>query len=827
MLYTGIDLGTTNSAICTYDGNSLNVLKSEKQEDVTPSALFYPRRGGLMVGRDAYVASFMTPDRGATLFKRFMGTATPVELPEADKTLTPVECSAEVLRTLYQKVPESARDDSNSGTVITVPAAFNVAQKDATKEAAALAGIGKVCLIQEPVAAMMAATRIKALDGTTVIFDLGGGTLDVSLWTMAQGKANNVRNDGIANCGGRDWDRSIVNEIVEPWLRQSFTLPDDARKSSRYKTLFSIVHWSAERAKIALAALESGESKVVVDEHELRWTDDEGTEGYVDVGLDRAALNLLIEDQVAESVETVRKTLAAEGLSPGDVDQIVFVGGPTMYGPLRDRLISELGIAAVEGINPMTAVAEGAALHAESVDWSAERAVPKPRRGTVDAGSVSIRYQARTEADEAMILVLTTGDGHRGGSVQVDNLDDGWTSGRMELGEKTESNVPLPKVGVNSFRIRVFDGEGRGVKDEAISISRTVASVESVRAAHSIGLEVLGQVGGRTELDVLVNKNDPLPKTGAGRVKAVEKLRAGADQALRFNLWEGEIEAPVHDNHHVGTLEVSGTDLQDGTIPAGGTLEYEFDAGADGCIALQVKVAAVQFVTKATFFSREEGERDFRQEAPRVNEEGERLLERIERIEAKGISHEELSKAKKDVAHACELDPGEADPEAVLRADEKLRAARGRLDAAKKDFGPEVAEIDLEEALEFFDAHVRETVGRADEMAVDNAVKSARRTLERSGSMAQFERLLETIQRTNFQFLWRQDGFVASMYQRMAQQAYKYPDQRLFRQLVAEGEACLKSDDIEALRRIVGRLHEAQPDASRTSLVDEANILRA
>src|SRR4051812_33688347 len=130
--YVGIDLGTTNSAICSYDGENIRLYKSPNQEDVTPSAIFIDRRGNKYVGRRAYDNAPRNPDSAATLFKRIMGTSTPVKLPAVNLTMTPEECSAEILRLLFGYLPEEMRNSRDIGTVITVPAAFNATQKQAT-----------------------------------------------------------------------------------------------------------------------------------------------------------------------------------------------------------------------------------------------------------------------------------------------------------------------------------------------------------------------------------------------------------------------------------------------------------------------------------------------------------------------------------------------------------------------------------------------------------------------------------------------------------------------------------------------------------------------
>ena len=146
MKYVGIDLGTTNSVVCSYDGEQIRLYKSPEQHDVTPSVIFIDKRGNKYVGARAYNTAARNPDNAAMLFKRLMGTSTPVKLPAVGLTMSPEDCSAEILRVLFGYLPEEIRDDASTGTVITVPAAFNQMQKESTMAAAQAAGIGKVVL---------------------------------------------------------------------------------------------------------------------------------------------------------------------------------------------------------------------------------------------------------------------------------------------------------------------------------------------------------------------------------------------------------------------------------------------------------------------------------------------------------------------------------------------------------------------------------------------------------------------------------------------------------------------------------------------------------
>ena len=154
--------------------------------------------------------------------------------------MTPEECSSEILRGLFGYLPEELRNDPDVGTVITVPAAFNQMQKSATMQAAELAGIGRVALMQEPVAAVMSVMKARNADGIFVVYDLGGGTLDIALAESLGGRINLLAHGGIAMCGGRDFDRLLVDNVIKPWLFENFDLPENLSSRPNYKSLLRL-----------------------------------------------------------------------------------------------------------------------------------------------------------------------------------------------------------------------------------------------------------------------------------------------------------------------------------------------------------------------------------------------------------------------------------------------------------------------------------------------------------------------------------------------------------------------------------------------------------
>ena len=391
--FVGIDLGITHSVICTFDKETQQTLiwKSPEQNDVTPSAIYIDRRGNEYVGQRAYNTAPRSPDNCATLFKRFMGTGTPIKLSAVDCTLTPEECSTMVLKTLYGYLPEEMRNSYYTGTVITVPAAFNQMQKNATIAAAEMAGIGKVELVQEPVAAVMSYMKASgSTDGIYLIYELGEGTLDIAIAESIRKRVSILVHGGIQMCGGRDFDRKIVDNIVRPWIHEHFDLPNDLANNPTYKPLLRLATWATERAKIELSIKE--ESVISLSEAQIGTNDLNGEEIYLDIPLDRNTYDELIADQINDTIDAARETLSKTGYTPNDIECIVWVGEATHYKPLRDKVSFELGIKGdTFDVNPVTAIAEGASIYAESIYCRVDNQI----RLKTDDSQIKIETKAR------------------------------------------------------------------------------------------------------------------------------------------------------------------------------------------------------------------------------------------------------------------------------------------------------------------------------------------------------------------------------------------------------------------------------------------------
>ncbi|MBS5048523.1 MAG: Hsp70 family protein [Desulfovibrionaceae bacterium] len=824
--FVGIDLGTTNSAICSYDGSETRIWKSPEQNDVTPSAIYIDRRGNKHIGKRAYDSAPLYPDNTAVLFKRLMGTSTPVEFPAVNLIKTPEECSAEILKVLFGYLPEELRNSPDTGTVITVPAAFNQMQKDATMQAATMAGLGNVALMQEPVAAVMSVMRARNADGIFLIYDLGGGTLDIAIAQSIGGRVSLLAHSGIAICGGRDFDRVLMDNIVLPWLFEKFELPENLSGDPEFKPLMRLATWATERAKIELSARPD-----CVINLDSQFKDRNGDEIYLDIPLSRDTYDKLIAERVNESIESARETLKKAGLTSHDLERVVFVGGPTNYKPLRDKVCFELGIPGSTDVNPMTAVAEGASLFAESIDWGTKSHSRKSTRGQISSDgdlAVSFNYISRTPNSKAKIVVQLAGQADSGSEVQIDSIDTGWTSGRLPLKHGVTIDVTLAKAGDNTFKVFVFDSMGGPIalQQDKITITRTAATVDAIPASHSIAIEALEKLGGRPVLDYLVRSGDSLPKKGKKIFKAAETLKAGSTGSLKFKLWEGEITDTIEDNRAIGVLQISGSDFDEGVIPAGADLECEYEILDSGNIILEVSVPCIggTFDSGKNFYSRQEGQIDYTSATNMVIEEGERTLERIDEISEK-VDDPKLEQARQKLESATSLDPDEVEVEKSQDAMEKVHAARKLLAQIRQEHLKEIRQIDLDRAVSLFDNHLRELARPSEVSSFDNLTKTAQNSIDRNDKA--FEQHLAELNGKIFGILWRQDWFVITRFKNMANAPHRFTDKHQFAELIQTGEQAIQSDDIERLRVVVAQLEMIQVGGgSIDSSFEAANIIR-
>lgn len=824
--YVGIDLGTTNSAISTFDGEHVRVWKSKKdQNDVTPSAIYIDKHGKRFYGKTAYQKAAQQPERCAILFKRFMGTSTKLQV--ADTEMTPEECSAEILRELYRNLPEEIRASEETATVITVPAEFNQMQKTATVDAAKAAGFSSVALMQEPVAAVMSVMRQNRKDGTFLIYDLGGGTLDIAIASSRAGKVNLLANGGISVCGGRDFDRIVMREVVEPWLAEHYELPKDWKLSKKYLKLYRMATYLAEQAKLEL----SSEDEVAI-EGETGAMDEAGEEVYLDIPLTRAQFDACIAELVEKSIEAARETIEKTGLAPDAFDRIVFIGGPTNYKPLRDKVIAALGIEGSIEVNPMTAVSEGASMFAESIDWSTDEHARKSARGEMKSAAelgLAFRYEARTTDPRARIA-LTLQHPAPGYTFEIVSADTGWSSGLSDLVDHAMVRVPLSKRGDNHFVVHVLDDSSRDVplEEKDIVISYTLASVGAILASHSIGVEVRESAqGGGAKLDYLVREGDTLPAKGQRTYRATEEVAAGSMNSLNFKLWEGELGDSPEDNRFIGYMKIDGTDFQFGRIRTGAEIICNYTVNDSGSIDLEIEVPSIdEMFNGKNFYSRQEAQLDLDDAIGRLRSDGKRLMERVKDMAQKlGTSDDAMLQQAGEAASSALSIETKSDREDVQQIAEAVLTAKKSLVKLRRQNLTKIRQREYDYLAQFCEEEIFPEAEDSERERFTKLFATARGVMDRNDSS--FENILETVRNLNYRVKIRQPKFVVQWFAWKIEDPGNYSDPAKFAQLKARGEQAIEQNDVDALLRVCDELTLIAIDRNATDMAQMANIVQA
>jgi molecular chaperone DnaK len=319
----------------------------------------------------------------------------------------------------------------------------------------------------------------------------------------------------------------------------------------------------------------------------------------------------------------------------------------------------------------------------------------------------------------------------------------------------------------------------------------------------------LDKLGGRPVLVFLVRSGDSLPKKGNEVFKAAESLKAGAPDSLNLNLWEGEIEDPITDNRFIGVMKISGTDFDDGVIPAGADLECDYEILDSGQINISVSVPWISatFPSDKNFYSRQEGQLDYTSASLLIIEEGKQTLNRIDAIN-EVVDNPKLEQARQKLESAVSLDPEEAETETAQEAREKVYEARRLLAQVRKEHLKEIRQIDLDRVVSFFGEHVREYARPSETTAFNNLAKTAQSSIDRKDK--DFEHYLDELKGKNFTILWRQDWFVIERFKWMVSSPYLFADKHRFEELAKIGTQLMRSDGIEKLRAIVAQLSMIQ-----------------
>ena len=349
----GIDLGTTNSCVATLEGGQAVVIPNSEGARTTPSVVAFSKDGERHIGITAKRQAVTNSDRTTMSVKREMGTDWSTDVDGT--SYTPQEMSAFILQKLKADA-EAYLGKEITKAVITCPAYFTDAQRKATKDAGRIAGLEVLRIINEPTAAALAYGVNKEEDQTILVYDLGGGTFDVSVLEIyqvdGQPQIEVKATSGDNRLGGDDFDEVIIDWIVEEYKKDTgIDLSSDAQAMSRLRE-------TAEKAKIELSG--SGSSQINLPFITSR----DGQPDHLDMSLSRSKFEELVEPLISKTLAPTRRAMKDAGLSKGEVDKVILVGGSTRVPAVQTAIEKEVGKAPFKGVNPDEAVAMGAALQA-------------------------------------------------------------------------------------------------------------------------------------------------------------------------------------------------------------------------------------------------------------------------------------------------------------------------------------------------------------------------------------------------------------------------------------------------------------------------------
>ncbi len=345
----GIDLGTTNSCMAVMEGGEPVVIPNAEGGRTTPSVLAFSKNGERMVGQVAKRQAVANPDRTVVSIKRRMGTDYKVSID--DKNYTPQEISAMILQKMKADA-EAYLGEKIEKAVITVPAYFSDSQRQATKDAGKIAGLEVLRIINEPTAASLAYGLEKGEDHTILVFDLGGGTFDVSILELGDGVFEVKATSGNNKLGGDDFDERVVNWMAENFKKdQGVDLRNDRMAMQRLRE-------AAEKAKIELSGLTSTAINLPFI------TAVNGEPRHLDMTLTRAKFEEITADLVEATAGPTKRALADAGLEPKDIDKVIMVGGSIRIPAVQEMVKKIIGKEPFKGVNPDEVVAVGAAIQA-------------------------------------------------------------------------------------------------------------------------------------------------------------------------------------------------------------------------------------------------------------------------------------------------------------------------------------------------------------------------------------------------------------------------------------------------------------------------------
>lgn len=806
----GIDLGTTNSEIAVIEGNDIHVFKNNENTENTSSAVYIDKRSRLFVGRKAKDRAEEDPDNVRVEFKRDMGLSQSYSFADSAQNKSPEELSAEVLKSLKSDVQQRTGEEI-ACAVITVPAMFELPACDATRRAAKLAGLENCPLLQEPVAAAIAYGFSADADNVFwLVYDFGGGTFDASLVAVRDGRISVVDHDGENHLGGKDFDWSLLEEVVLPKLRAQYALSNFARGNPKYRVALAKLKAVSEKVKIELSRRPSA----VLEVSDL-CDDERGEPVDVDIEISASEYARCIEPGVARSIAICKRVLERNNLKNSDIEKLILVGGPTLTPALREMLTAGLGIPLDISVDPITAVARGAAIFAGT------QMMPKGARfaAPVAVGTLEIDLQYEPMSPDAEPFV--------GGLISVANGelpncriefvrgDGGWRSGQLPVKASGAfaADLILQERRPNTFNIEVRDAQGGLLPTNLSSFVMTHGlGIDNPPLPRSLGVALASDA-----MHVYLRKDTQLPARGKAVHRTTKAFARGGEDFV-IPLIEGE-HGKASRNRLIGEMRVQSREFKR-DLRAGAEIEVRIEMDE----SRELKMTAYIPEFDQEFSNVSAGMNSQAASPALLQRELDAQKVRLESL-AEGAGTVQSAEADKvrDLLFEIEMQDTVGDIENLIRA------AQGEMDAAKtaderlKDLAAQLDQADdwlewpqLEAKAEREMNFAREAVQRAEDRSLENQLA----TLEREMQAALRARDKETVQARikdsdEIWFSARQSDpnfWVGLLMMAKEKPRQIYSDYPAAQRLFSQGDDALNSGDISSLRRIVDQIYGLLPE---------------
>lgn len=449
----GIDLGTTNSCVAVMEGGEAVVIPNAEGARTTPSVVGFSKTGERLVGQVAKRQAVSNPDRTVSSIKRYMGTDHKVSID--GKNYTPQEISAMILQKLKADA-EAYLGEKVEKAVITVPAYFSDSQRQATKDAGKIAGLEVQRIINEPTAAALAYGLDKGEDQTILVYDLGGGTFDVSILELGEGVFEVKATSGNNRLGGDDFDQRIIDFLATEFKKDTgIDLRNDKMAMQRLKE-------AAEKAKIELSGVATSNINLPFI------SADAGGPKHLDINLTRAKFEEMTADLVEKTMGPTRQAMSDAGMQPKDIDKVLLVGGATRMPAVQEAIRKFLGKEPHKGINPDECVAIGAAIQAGVLAGDVKDVllldVTPLSLGIETLGGVFTRLIERnTTIPTAKSQIFSTAsDGQTTVEIHVLQGERSMAGDNKTLGKFTLTGIPPAPRGVPQIEVK-FDIDVNGI----------------------------------------------------------------------------------------------------------------------------------------------------------------------------------------------------------------------------------------------------------------------------------------------------------------------------------------------------------------------------